>query len=144
MRGLVPRIHDFLATSIDVDGRDKRTAVRHRFCLMECTALILLDSSDLRINWTRERTKAVRHQNIVFHSILKFIPWSALDHLVEQHNADWDDRVLKTKAHLIAMLYAQFFGARGLREIEAGLKSHADKLYHLGGSTVSRSALSTG
>lgn len=111
---------------------------------MECTALILLDSSDLRINWTRERTKAVRHQNIVFHSILKFIPWSALDHLVEQHNADWDDRVLKTKAHLIAMLYAQFFGARGLREIEAGLKSHADKLYHLGGSTVSRSALSTG
>src|SRR5271166_4422480 len=81
MRGLVPRIHDFLATSIDVDGRDKRTAVRHRFCLMECTALILLDSSDLRINWTRERTKAVRHQNIVFHSILKFIPWSAPDHL---------------------------------------------------------------
>jgi hypothetical protein len=110
---------------------------------MECTALILFVSSELRINWTRERTKAVRHQNIVFHSILKFIPLAVLDRLVEHHNADWDPRVLKTKAHLIAMLYAQYCGARGLREIETGLKSHADKLYHLGGCAVSRSALST-
>jgi hypothetical protein len=110
---------------------------------MECTALILLDSSELRINWTRERTKAVPHQNIVFHSILKFIPMSVLDDLVDEHNADWDPRVLKTKAHLIGMLYAQFCGARSLREIETGLKSHADKIYHLGGCVVSRSALST-
>jgi hypothetical protein len=62
---------------------------------------------------------------------------------VEQHNADWDDRVVKTRAHLIAMLYAQFCGARGLREIETNLKSHASKLYHLGGCTVSKSALSS-
>ena len=41
------------------------------------------------------------------------------------------------------MLYGQFCGARGLREIETNLKSHAGKLYHLGGCTVSRSALST-
>jgi hypothetical protein len=41
------------------------------------------------------------------------------------------------------MLLAQFCGARGLREIEAGLKSHASKLYHLGGCTISKSALST-
>jgi hypothetical protein len=41
------------------------------------------------------------------------------------------------------MLYAQITGARGLREIEANLQSHASKLYHLGGCTVSRSALST-
>jgi hypothetical protein len=110
---------------------------------MECTALILLDSSDLRIVWTRTGSNAVRHQNIVFHAILKFVPMAVLDRLVEQHNADWDARVLKTKAHLIAMLYAQLCGARSLREIETGLKSHADKLYHLGGCTVSRSALST-
>jgi hypothetical protein len=62
---------------------------------------------------------------------------------VAEHNADHDPRVLKTKAQLIAMLYAQLTGARGLREIEANLKSHASKLYHLGGATVSRSALST-
>src|SRR5213080_1880753 len=51
--------------------------------------------------------------------------------------------VLTTKDHLIAMLYAQFYGARGLREIATNLRSHASKLYHLGGCTVSKSALST-
>jgi hypothetical protein len=110
---------------------------------MGCTALILLDSSELRINWTRERSNAVRHQNIVFHEILKLIPFAVLDRLVEQHNAEWDPRMVKTKVQLIAMLYAQFCGARGLREIETSLKSHASKLYHLGGDTISRSALST-
>jgi hypothetical protein len=88
-------------------------------------------------------TNAVRHQNIVFHGLLKHIPWSMLDRLVDQYNADWDGRVVKTRAHLIAMLYAQFCGARSLREIETNLQSHAGKLYHLGGSTISRSALST-
>ena len=90
-----------------------------------------------------KRINTVQHQNIVFHSLLKQIPWTIFDRLVEQHDADWDDRVVKTKAHLIAMLYAQFGGARSLREIETSLKSHASKLYHLGGCTVSRSALST-
>jgi hypothetical protein len=85
----------------------------------------------------------VQHQNIVFHGLLKHVPWAKFDQLVEEHNADWDHRVLKTRAHLIAMVYAQLCGARGLREIEANLKSHAGKLYHLGGSTVSRSALSS-
>jgi DDE family transposase/uncharacterized protein DUF4372 len=110
---------------------------------MKCTALILLDSSWLRIIWTRERINAVQHQNIVFHGLLKQIPWSVFDRLVENYNADWDPRGLKTKAHLIAMLYAQFGGSRSLREIETNLRSHASKLYHLGCCTVSKSSLST-
>jgi IS4 transposase len=85
----------------------------------------------------------VPHQNIVFHSLLKPIPWTMFDQLVEQHDADRDDRGIRCRAHLIAMLLAQFCGARGLREIEANLKSHAGKLYHLGGCRVSKSALST-
>jgi len=111
--------------------------------LIECTALILLGSSCLRIIWTRKRINAVQHQNIVFRDLLKHIPWAAFDRLVKEHNADWDTRVVKSKVHLIAMLYAQFSGARGLREIETNLKSHASKLYHLGAATVSKSALST-
>jgi hypothetical protein len=126
-----------------VDGRVKPTSVWHGLCLKKRTALILLISSWLRIIWTREGINTVQHQNIVFHGLLKHIPWSIHDRLVDQHNADWDDRVIKTKAHLIAMLYAQFSGARSLREIESSLKSHAGKLYHLGGCTISRSALST-
>jgi hypothetical protein len=85
----------------------------------------------------------VPHQNIVFHDLLKHVPWAIFDRLVDEHDADWDDRMVKCKAHLIAMLYAQLCGARSLREIETNLKSHARKLYHLGGSTVSRSTLST-
>ena len=82
-------------------------------------------------------------QDIVFHGLLKQIPWGTFDRLVDRHNGDWDGRVTKSRPHLIAMLYAQFCGARGLREIEASLKSHAGKLYHLGGCTISKSALST-
>jgi IS4 transposase len=111
--------------------------------LKKRTALILLVSSWLRIIWTQKRINTVRHQNIVFHGLLKHIPWSMLDRLVDQHKGDWDSRVIKTKAHLIALLYAQFSGARSLRAIETNLKSHAGKFYHLGGCTISRSALST-
>lgn len=85
----------------------------------------------------------MRHQNSVFHGLLKHVPWAVFDRLVGEHHADWDDRGLKTKAHLIAMLYAQLFGVRSLRDLETNLKTHAGKLYHLGGCTVSRSALST-
>jgi hypothetical protein len=104
--------------------------------------LILLGSSWLRIIWTRKRINAVQHQNIVFHALLKHIPWATVDRLVKQHDADWDGRMVKTKPHLIALLHAQFCGARSLREIETNLKSHAGKLYHLGGCPISRSALS--
>ena len=105
---------------------------------MRCTALILLVSRWLRIIWTRKGTKAVQHQNIVFHGLLKHVPWAVLDQLVEQYEPDADPRGLPLKAHLIALLYGQFGGAVSLREIETGLRSHASKLYHLGGETVSR------
>ena len=85
----------------------------------------------------------MQHQNIVFHGVLKHVPWSVVDRLVEQHEPDLDSRSLKAKAHLIAMVYAQLHGARGLREIATNLQSHASKLYHLGGCTVSKSTLST-
>jgi hypothetical protein len=85
----------------------------------------------------------VRHHNIVFHTLLKQVPWGVVDRLVDEHQADQDPRALTTKCHLIAMLYGQFSGARSLREIASGLRSHAGKLYHLGGSTASKSTLST-
>ena len=83
------------------------------------------------------------HQNIVFHGLLKQVPWAVVDRAVEQHEATRDPRALEAKPHLIAMLFAQLFGSRSLRDIETSLKSHASKLYHLGGDTVSRSALAT-
>jgi IS4 transposase len=89
-----------------------------------------------------KRINAVPHQNIVFHCLLKHVPWAVVDRLVEENGADWDERMVKTRAHLIALLQGQFCGARSLREIETNLKSHASKLYHLGGCVISKSALS--
>jgi hypothetical protein len=111
--------------------------------LKKRTALIQLGFSWLRITWTREGINTVRHQNIVFHGLLKLIPWGVFDRLVGQYDADKDDRQIKCKAQLIAMLLGQFCGAGSLREIETALESHAGMLYHLGGATISKSALST-
>jgi len=83
----------------------------------------------------------VRHQNSVFHDLLKRVPWSEFDRLVAEHGADHRVRRLPTKSQLIALLYGQFSGALSLREIVGGLESHAVRLYHVGGRTVSRSTL---
>ncbi len=92
--------------------------------------------------WDIERTNTVPHHNSVFHDLLKRIPWSRFDQLVDQHQADKHVRSLSTKSQLIAMLYAQFSGASSLREIAGGLASHQSRLYHLGGGKVCRSTLS--
>ena len=104
-------------------------------------ALILLVSKRLETFWTQERTNAMRHQNSVFHDLLKRIPWSRFDQLVEAHNADKHVRRLSAKSQLVALLYAQFSGATSLREIVGGLQSHKIRLYHVGACPVQRSTL---
>lgn len=83
----------------------------------------------------------MRHHNSVLHGLLKHIPWSEFEALVDEHCADARVRKLTTKAQLVGMLYAQFSGAASLREIEAGLASHGARLYHLGASPAPRSTL---
>jgi hypothetical protein len=104
-------------------------------------ALILLGFEHLAGVRDREGINAMRHQNSVFHSILKHVPWGAFDRLVDQHKADFRVRSLSTKGQFIALAYGQLAGADSLREIVGGLDSHADRLYHLGGETVSRTTL---
>ncbi|WSH62997.1 IS4 family transposase [Rhizobium ruizarguesonis] len=83
----------------------------------------------------------MRHKNSVFHDLLKRIPWSVFDRLVDEHGADKHVRRLSTKDQFIALLYGQLAGAVSLREIAGGLESHAARLYHLGARPVSRSTL---
>ena len=104
-------------------------------------ALILLVSKHLQVIWTREGIDAMRHHNSVLHGILKQIPWSVFDRLVDEHGADARVRKLSTKTQLVALLYGQLSGAVSLREIEAAMASHSAKLYHLGASQVQRSTL---
>ena len=84
----------------------------------------------------------MRHHNTVFHTMLKLVPWSVLDRLVEQYEANKRVRRLTTQNQFVALLYAQLAGIDSLRAIEASLESHASKLYHLGACEVSRSTLS--
>jgi IS4 transposase len=83
----------------------------------------------------------MRHQNSVFHSLLKHLPWHEFDRLVAAHGADVGVRRLTTKDQLVALLYAQLAGAASLRELVGGLESHAARLYHLGAKVVRRSTL---
>ena len=83
----------------------------------------------------------MRHHNSVLHELLKQLPWHKFDELVDEHRADARVRTLPTKTQLVALLYGQLSGAASLREIEAGLESHAARLYHLGAREVSRSTL---
>ena len=83
----------------------------------------------------------MRHNNTVFHRLLKHIPWPAFERLVEQHRADAGVRRLTTKSQFVALLYGQLSGASSLREIVAGLGSHQARLYHLGARPAQRSTL---
>ena len=83
----------------------------------------------------------MRHQNSVFHAVLKQVPMNEFDRLVALHGADDGERGFDTKSHFVALLYAQLSGASSLREIEAGMKSHEGRLYHLGAVPARRSTL---
>lgn len=84
----------------------------------------------------------MRHHNTVFRDILKLVPWSRFEALVESHNSDARVRRLSTKGQFLALLHGQLSGASSLREIVTSLSSHAARLYHLGGDRVCRSTLS--
>jgi IS4 transposase len=105
-------------------------------------AWILLCFDVLPTITTRNGTHAMRHQNSVFHSLLKQIPWDKFEGLVEKHGADELARKLSTKRHFVALLYGQFSGAMSLREIVTGMESHETRLYHLGAAPVKRSTMS--
>src|SRR5206468_5076637 len=85
---------------------------------------------------TRKEIHAMRHQNSVFHSLTKHIPWTRFDGIVEKHGADGLVRKLTTKRQLIALLYGQFSGSTSLREIVNGMESHETRLYHVGAAPV--------
>jgi hypothetical protein len=105
-------------------------------------AWILLRFDVLPTIKTRKGTDAMRHQNSVFHSLLKYLPWGCVERSVEKHGADKLSRALDTKRHLIALLYGQLSGAVSLRDIVTGMASHQVRLYHLGAAPVKRSTLS--
>ena len=84
----------------------------------------------------------MRHENSVFHSVLKAVPWGVFDRAVTAHEADKHVRCLSTRTQFLALLYGQLSGAASLRAIVESFASHAPRLYHLGVRPVARSSLS--
>jgi hypothetical protein len=81
----------------------------------------------------------VRHRNSVFHDLLKLVPWTAFDRMVDQFGADEGTRSFTARQHLNALVFAQLSGASSLREIEATMASHQGRLYHAGAVAPKRS-----
>jgi IS4 transposase len=84
----------------------------------------------------------MRHQNSVFHSLTKHVPWFKFEQIVEKYGADRLVRKLTTKRHFIALLYGQLSGSTSLREVVTGMASHETRLYHVGATPVKRSTMS--
>ena len=57
------------------------------------------------------------HENSVFHSLLKHLPWDEFERLVEAHGADKRQRGFTAKTHLVAMICTQLCGTTSLRDI---------------------------
>ncbi len=83
----------------------------------------------------------MRPETTVMHDLLKPLPWSRFEALVDKYEADRSIRTLSTKSQLIALLHAQLSGAVSLREVVATMASHESRLYHLGAAAPKRSTL---
>ena len=81
----------------------------------------------------------MRHRNSVFHDVLKLVPWTGFDKLVDEYASDEGTRSFTSRQHLKALLFAQLSGAGSLREIEAAMASHQGRLYHCGAVAPKRS-----
>jgi hypothetical protein len=90
---------------------------------------------------TRKWSNVMRHENSVFHAVLKQVPWDEFDALVDKYGSDARVRSLTTKSQFVALLYGQLSGSNSLREIVTGLSSHSARLYHLGAKPAQRSTL---
>ena len=77
----------------------------------------------------------------MFSQILKLIPRSDFQRLVQQTRAEYRSKGLSSWSHFVAMLFCQLGRAHSLREIEGGLKSCEGKLVHLGIDAPARSSL---
>jgi hypothetical protein len=81
----------------------------------------------------------VRHVNSVFHEVLKLVPWTTFDKLVDAYGSDDLVRKFTTRHQFKALLFGQLGGGSSLREIGEAMESHGARLYHCGAAAPKRS-----
>lgn len=80
--------------------------------------------------------------NLVFAQLMDFAPWHTFRRLVTKYRGDFNVRTFSCLDQFLSMAFAQLTYRESLRDIEACLRAHSGKLYHMGlRGTVSRSVL---
>lgn len=77
-----------------------------------------------------------------FAELMKGLPRSAFDRIVQKHETDKHSKGFTSHDHLLAMVFAQVSDSSSLREIEARFNSSSLHHYHLGTGAIKRSTLS--
>jgi hypothetical protein len=79
---------------------------------------------------------------LVFAQVMEFAPWHTFRRLVAKYRGDFNVRSFSCLDQFLCMAFAQLTYRESLRDIEACLRAHPSKLYHLGlRGPVSRSVL---
>lgn len=81
------------------------------------------------------------HNNTIFYQLFEFIPRHRFEKKVSELGADAYCKYFTAWKQFLTVFYSQVTGKDSLREIESGLISNSNKLYHLGLDTVARSTL---
>jgi hypothetical protein len=82
------------------------------------------------------------HNNTIFYQLFDFIPRHRFEKRVSELGADGYCKYFTAWKQFLTVLYSQVTGKDSLREIESGLISNSNKLYHLGLDAVPKSTLS--
>ena len=79
---------------------------------------------------------------LVFAQVMEFAPWHTFRRLVTKYRGDFNVRSFTCLDQFLCMAFAQLTYRESLRDVEACLRAHQSKLYHLGmRGTISRSVL---
>lgn len=76
-----------------------------------------------------------------FQELMKGLPRSVFDRMVEKHQADKYCKTFRSWDQLLAMVYGQLSGSSSLRQLETAFNSHIAHHYHLNTGCIKRSTL---
>jgi len=84
----------------------------------------------------------MRAGKFVFAQLMEFLPWKRFQRLVIKYGGDRYVKHFSCNNQFLSMAFAQLTYRESLRDIEACLRAHSAKLYHLGiRGSISRSTL---
>jgi hypothetical protein len=84
----------------------------------------------------------MRAGKFVFAQLMEFLPWKRFERLVIKYDGDRYVKHFRCSSQFLCMAFAQLTYRESLRDIEACLRAHCTKLYHLGiRGRISRSTL---